>query len=115
MTTSHLIVPRLGVDIGRVVMCPAADDGAPDTSFLALPEHEALQVPAAPHLWDVLPDVVRAFGGRVWLVSKAGARIEALTRRWLAHHDFFARVGMAPGAVRFCRKRPEKRDHALAL
>jgi hypothetical protein len=62
-----------------------------------------------------VPAIVDAFERRVWLVSKAGARIEALTRRWLAHHRFFERAGMAPGAVRFCRKRPEKRDHALRL
>jgi len=108
-------LPALGIDIGRVIMCPTADDGAPDTSFLALPEDEALEVPASPCLWDVLPAVVDAFERRVWLVSKAGARIEGLSRTWLAHHRFFERVGMAPDAVRFCRKRPEKRLHALEL
>lgn len=107
--------PALGIDIGRVLMCPTDDDARADTSFLDLPEARALAVPAAPHVWDVVPELVRAFGGRVWLVSKAGHRIEALTRKWLAHHRFFARVGMAEGAVRFCRKRPEKRGHALAL
>jgi hypothetical protein len=115
MRTSKLPLPALGIDIGRVVMCPADDDGAPDTSFLQLPEAQALEVPASPCLWDVLPAIVDAFERRVWLVSKAGARIGALTRRWLAHHRFFERVGMAPDAARFCRKRPEKRDHAVAL
>lgn len=105
----------LGIDIGRVLMCPTDDDARPDTSFLDLPEARALAVPAAPHVWEVVPELVRAFGGRVWLVSKAGARIEALTRRWLAHHRFFARVGMREDAVRFCRQRPEKRTHAVAL
>jgi hypothetical protein len=107
--------PALGIDIGRVLMCPADDDGAPDTSFLSLPDAQALEVPAAPCMWDVVPEIVDVFERRVWLVSKAGARIEALTRRWLAHHRFFERVGMAPDAVRFCRRRPEKRDHALLL
>ena len=107
--------PALGLDIGRVLMCPADDDGRPDTSFLSLPEPQALAIPAAPGVWDVVPGLVRAFGGRVWLVSKAGARIEALTRRWLVHHRFFARVGLPDDAVRFCRRRGDKRDHALAL
>jgi len=105
----------LGIDIGRVLMCPVDDDGRADTSFLDRPDAAALAIPPAPHVWDVVPALVEAFAGRVWLVSKAGARIEALSRRWLAHHGFFARVGMAPDAVRFCRRRPEKRDHALAL
>jgi len=105
----------LGIDIGRVLMCPSADDARPDTSFLNLPEAQALAVPASPHVWDVVPELVRTFGGRVWLVSKAGERIEALTRRWLAHHRFFARVGLPADAVRFCRRREDKRGHALEL
>ncbi len=105
----------LGIDIGRVLMCPSDDDARPDTSFLDLPEQRALALPASPYVWDVVPQLVRAFAGRVWLVSKAGARVEALSRRWLAHHRFFERVGLPAGAVRFCRRRPEKRIHAVEL
>ena len=105
----------LGIDIGRVLMCPSDDDARPDTSFLDLPDDQALALPASPHVWDVVPELVRAFAGRVWLVSKAGARIEALTRRWLAHQRFFERVGLAEDAVRFCRRRPDKRVHAVEL
>jgi hypothetical protein len=108
-------LPGLGIDIGRVLMCPANDDARPDTSFLDLPDDQALDVPASPHAWEVIPDLVQAFDKRVWLVSKAGSRIEALTRRWLAHHRFFDRVGLPDNQVRFCRKRPEKRSHAIDL
>ena len=107
--------PSLGIDIGRVLMCPSDDDARPDTSFLDLPDAQALALPASPHVWDVVPELVHVFAGRVWLVSKAGARIEALTRRWLAHHEFFARVGLPGDAVRFCRRRPDKRVHAVEL
>lgn len=105
----------LGIDIGRVLMCPTSDDARPDTSFLDLPDEQALALPASPHVWDVVPELVRAFAGRVWLVSKAGARIEALTRRWLTHQRFFERVGLPADAVRFCRRRPDKRVHAIEL
>jgi hypothetical protein len=105
----------LGIDIGRVLMCPSDDDARPDTSFLDSPDDQALALPASPHVWDVVPKLVRAFAGRVWLVSKAGARIEALTRRWLAHQHFFERVGLPEDAVRFCRRRPDKRVHAVEL
>jgi hypothetical protein len=115
MTQTTSPVPALGIDIGRVLMCPTDGDARPDTSFLELPDDQALAVPASPHVWDAVPVLVRAFGGRVWLVSKAGARVEALTRRWLAHHQFFERVGMSDTAVRFCRRRPDKRVHALEL
>jgi hypothetical protein len=115
MSTPHdlPIPPALGIDVGRVLMCPADADGRPDTSFLDGSDARALATPAAPGVWEVVPALVRAFDGRVLIVSKAGPRIEALTRRWFAHHDFFGRTGIAPDAVRFCRKRPEKRDHAL--
>jgi hypothetical protein len=116
--SSHKTLPRsaaLGIDIGRVVMCPAHDDGSPDTSFLQARDQDALSVPPAPHLFDVLPEIVRRFSGRVWLVSKAGPRIEALTRLWLDHHRFAAITGMRRDHVRFCRRRPDKRLHAVEL
>ncbi len=106
---------HLGVDIGRVLMCPTGDDGRADTSFLNAPEHRAMRVPATPFVYDILPQLVEHFEGRVWLVSKAGPRIQALSLKWLEHHDFYARTGIRQDRVRFCRKRHEKRDHALRL
>lgn len=103
---------RLGIDIGRVIMCPTHDDGQPDTSFLGADDEAALEIPAAPDMFDVVPELVQRFGGRVWLVSKAGRRIEDLTRRWLERHRFFERTGMDPGHLRFCRRREDKRVHA---
>jgi hypothetical protein len=105
----------LGIDIGRVIMCPVHDDGQPDTSFLTADDAEALATPAAPGMFDVVPRLVDAFGGRVWLVSKAGARIEALTRRWFVRHEFFARTGLREDQARFCRRREDKRTHAAEL
>jgi hypothetical protein len=66
-------------------------------------------------MFDVVPALVRQFGGRVWLISKAGHRIERLTWLWLEHHRFFDRTGMLRDHVRFCRKRQDKREHALEL
>src|SRR5689334_15943894 len=96
---------RLGIDIGRVIMCPADGDGRPDTSFLNARGDAALEVPPSPHLFSVLPELVERFDGEVWLISKAGERIESLTRRWFTHQDFFEKTGMAPENVRFCRER----------
>ncbi len=48
------------------------------------------------------------FGGRVWLVSKCGARVQERTRRWLDRHLFFQTTGIPYGQLRFCQERREK-------
>jgi len=118
---NHLIntrgapAPGLGIDIGRVLMCPTTDDGRPDTSFLSASDSAALATPAAPHAFEVIAELVPLFRNRVWLVSKAGPRIEGMTRRWLAHHRFFERCALPASHVRFCRRREDKRVHAVEL
>jgi hypothetical protein len=108
-TTQHRIParfrePRLGVDIGRVII---AGDG-PDTSFIGGTDEDALRAPAVPGALDALARLQARFGGRVWLVSKCGERVEAKTRAWLAHHRFFETTGVLRDHLHFCRKRPEK-------
>ena len=98
---------RLGLDIGRVLITPS-DGPAPDTSFFGESLEAALETPLFPGMFDVVPTLVSRFGGRVWLVSKAGRRIEERTRQWLVHHRFFERTGMRADNVRFCRDRPGK-------
>jgi hypothetical protein len=105
--------PRLGFDIGRVLIAPG--DTADDTSFLRGSDRDAMRTPAAPGAFDALAALCGAAGGRVWLVSKCGPRIEARTRAWLAHHDVFARTGLAPDHVRFCARRPDKALHCRDL
>ncbi len=107
--------PRLGIDIGRVIICPTADDGRPDTSFLGSSPEQALEIAAAPGALTTISRLVRAFDARVWLVSKAGQRIQQLTLLWLEHHEFYATTGLPRDHVRFCRRRHEKREHALEL
>jgi hypothetical protein len=106
MNTEHPIHPtnRLGVDIGRVII---AGDG-PDTSFVGGSEEDALSAPPIEGAFEALTRLREHFAGRIWLVSKCGARVQARTRLWLAHHQFFERTGIDPLHLRFCRTRPEK-------
>jgi hypothetical protein len=106
---------RLGVDFGRVIHGAAAPSGAEDTVFLQGGDEEALRSPPTEGAFDVLPRLVELFGGRVWIISKCGERIQRRTLRWLAHHDFYERTGMSPRNVRFCRKRSEKAVHCAEL
>lgn len=104
---------RLGIDIGRVII--EGDQPGADTSFIGGSIEDALATPAIAGAFEAIRRLVALFGGRVWLVSKCGARVEQKTRLWLAHHRFFEQTGVAEANVRFCRERPQKRDHAVAL
>jgi hypothetical protein len=95
---------RLGVDIGRVII---AGDG-PDTSFVGGSEEDALRAPPIDGAFEALTRLRDHFAGRLWLVSKCGAKVQARTRSWLAHHCFFEQTGIDPVNLRFCRTRPEK-------
>lgn len=102
--TSLALPPVLGVDIGRVII---PGDG-PDTSFVGGSEADALRTPPIEGALESLSRLRAAFGGRVWLLSKCGPRVQARTRRWLDRHRFFQATGIPYGQVRFCLERREK-------
>jgi hypothetical protein len=101
----------LGVDVGGVIIDRV--DDALDTSFFG---DNYLQTPAVPGVFDALRQLNGGrFAGRVYLVSKCGARFQAKTLAWLEHHAFYATTGIAPGHVHFCRKRQDKAGICAAL
>ncbi len=106
---------RIGVDIGRVLMAASDVNGGADTSFLRGSDAQALETPPSHGAFAVVAELVAHTGGNVWLVSKAGPRIQELTRRWLAHQRFFAVTGMAEDHLHFCLQRHEKADLAREL
>lgn len=107
--------PRLGVDFGRVVNYAAGHGGGDDTVFLRGGFAEAMRTPAMPGVFDVLPRLVAAFGGRVWIISKCGEQTQRRTEQWLDRHDFWERTGIPRDHARFCRTRAEKAPHCAAL
>src|ERR1051326_4705692 len=109
------VIPRLGVDIGRVIIDGSAHPGGGDTAFFSGDEATMLATPEIPDAFDTIARLVERFAGAVWLVSKCGPNTQARTLRWLDSHDFYGRTGVDPEHVRFCRRRAEKRDHCLAL
>jgi hypothetical protein len=104
---SSSATPTLGIDIGRVLITPGQADGR-DTSFLGASISDAILTPPYPGMFDVVPDLVEAFDGRVWLVSKASPPTQERTRRWLAHHRFFERTGVPAENLCFCLERSQK-------
>jgi hypothetical protein len=107
--------PRLGIDIGRVIINGPAHPGGGDTAFFEGDEATMLATPEMPDAIDTIARLVARFGGRVWLVSKCGERVQRRTEQWLEWHGFCERTGMSRDHVRFCRTRPDKRTHCLDL
>ncbi|TDD70332.1 hypothetical protein [Actinomadura rubrisoli] len=107
--------PRLGIDFGRVIHGGPLAPGDADTVFLGGSFEEALASPATEGVYEVLPGLIAAFGGRAWIISKCGDRIQRRTLAWLDHHDFYGRIGLPRGNVRFCRKRADKAWHCEEL
>jgi hypothetical protein len=106
---------RVGIDIGRVIMAPTDAEGRADTSFLHGSETDAMETPPCDDAFRVIAELVRRTKGNVWLVSKAGPRIQKLTLAWLVHWKFHATTGVGPEQVRFCRERRDKAVHARQL
>lgn len=106
--------PRLGIDIGRVIINGPAHPGG-DTAFFAGDEDTMLATPEMDDCVAAIARLTTAFGGRVWLVSKCGPRVQDRTLRWLIAHDFYRRTGTPQAHVRFCRARQDKRVHCEEL
>ncbi|QNK69764.1 hypothetical protein [Variovorax sp. PAMC26660] len=107
-------IPRLGIDIGRVLIAAQGANGA-DTAFIGGSLNDALNTPPYEGMFEAVAPPVEKFEGRVWLVSKCGPSVQAKSRAWLLHHRFFERTGMAPANLRFCLERPQKADHCREL
>lgn len=107
--------PRLGIDIGRVIIDGSAHPDGGDTAFFQGSEASMLATPEMHGAVASIARLVALFGGRVWLVSKCGPTVQARTLRWLDGHDFYRRTGVSQAQVRFCRERSEKRVHCLQL
>jgi hypothetical protein len=116
MTTSSAgRQPRLGIDIGRVIIDGPAHRGGGDTAFFEGDEAAMLATPEMAGSCAAIGRLVDLFAAEVWLVSKCGPRVRARTLRWLAGHDFHRRTGLPAANVRFCLTRLDKRTHCEQL
>ncbi|MGW0246859.1 hypothetical protein ACWDYH_09495 [Nocardia goodfellowii] len=109
------VIPRLGVDFGRVIQGALLEPGDADTVFLDGGFAEAMRTPPSPNAFEVLTRLVTRFEGRVWVISKCGPRVRERTRQWLDQHEFYARTGVPEDNVRFCLERADKAGHCAEL
>jgi hypothetical protein len=113
-------IPRLGIDIGRVIIGPVHEvdsqgNATHDTPFVhvsKITDEQNLNMPPAEGIWVYVPDLLAKFrrrGGDVWLVSKARSkRTRDLTIAWLAHHEFANRTGLGVDRIIFTDERKQK-------
>jgi hypothetical protein len=92
--------PRLGIGIGKVIINGPGHPGGGDTAFFQGDETVMLATPEMEGAFDAIRRLNAPFAGRVWLVSKCGARVQERTRRWLDAHSFHQRTGVARDHVR---------------
>ena len=103
---------RLGIDIGKVIIDSARNDGT-DTAFFS---DNFLRTTALPGAFETIGKFVAQFEPEnVFLISKCGLRVQEKSLAWLAHHNFWKQTGMNPQAYRFCLRRPEKAGICKAL
>jgi hypothetical protein len=107
--------PVLGIDFGGVINDGSSHPSGDDTTFLSGEFAEAMETPVMAGAIEGITRLNLLFGGRVWIISKCGPRIQQRTEEWLAHHHFFSLTGVNRSQVRFCRQRPEKADHCAEL
>lgn len=107
--------PRLGIDIGRVIIDGSSHPNGADTAFFDGDEETMLATPPMDGAFESIARLVNLFDGQVWIVSKCGPRIRARSERWLEHHRFHNLTGVDPQHHRWCRRRPEKRGHCVDL
>jgi len=105
----------LGIDFGGVINDGSSQPSGDDTAFLSGGFEAAMATPMMSGAADSVRRLCDRFGGRVWIISKCGPRIQERTEQWLEHHRFFELTNIDPAHIRFCRQRPEKAEHCADL
>ncbi|WP_328991422.1 hypothetical protein OG394_34635 [Kribbella sp. NBC_01245] len=105
----------LGIDIGRVIIDGGSHPNGGDTAFFNGDTATLLRTPAVAGAFDSIARLTTLFNHRVWLVSKAGPRVQQRSLDWLHHHDFFTHTGIPATNVRFCLRRADKAAHCAEL
>jgi len=99
---------RIGIDFGGVIASSPNHEIASceDTGPLNMAQNGA---------FNGIREMVSQTHGAVWIVSKAGPRMQEKTRAWLETVNFFRLTGMDPSHLLFCLERPEKRPICRSL
>jgi hypothetical protein len=95
---------RIGIDFGGVIVRSLHEDTGEDTSHRSSSGEQVARDGA----FDAIRHLCSACDGRVWIVSKAGPRMQERTLAWLQSVDCYSRTGLLPDHVCFCLQREDK-------
>src|SRR3989344_513197 len=95
----------LGIDVGGVII----NHRAVDKNDKVLYEERYSTIPATMDMFDTVRKMNdEKFHGNVFLISKCTPWAQEKILAWLKDNDFYARTGVKPGNIFFCRERHEK-------
>jgi hypothetical protein len=95
----------LGIDIGNVIINHRLTDKDDKT----LHEERYSTIPATEGVFDAVKKLNdEKFHGNIFLISKCTPWAQEKILAWLKDNDFYAKTGVKPGNVFFCRERHEK-------
>lgn len=102
---------RLGLDFGGVIVKAHDRNAGEDTNLCSDDRMEMVHDGAL----EGIKTMVSLTGGAVWIVSKAGPKMQQITREWLDAVDFYTKTGMARDHLCFCEERPQKETICTSL
>lgn len=95
---------RIGVDFGGVIVRLIDRVQSEDSAFVRAEDRQAAHDGAV----DGVRQLVEWTDGQVWIVSKAGPRMQANSLAWLEATSFYESTGLSEDHVHFCRERQGK-------
>lgn len=96
---------RIGLDFGGVIVRGRDHAQGEDTD---IGDGDGAQV-ANVGAFEAVSQLVSACDGCVWIVSKAGPKMQVRTLAWLEAVSFFTRTGLSADHVKFCLQREDKK------
>jgi hypothetical protein len=97
-------MPRVGIDYGGVIVISRKLVRGEDTGLAGFYTPEAAQT----GVFDAMREIISICDSDVWIVYKAGSRMQERTRAWLDTVDCFSRSGLDVEHLRFCQQWEEK-------
>lgn len=98
------VLPRVGIDIGRVIV---GDDPLDHTRSLLSKNY--LEAPEVTSAISAIGELCMSPNWeQIHLISRCSELVQGRTEQWLKHHRFFELTGLPPENVHFCRTSEDK-------